>query len=541
MTRKIPLRHLTLSASQLYAVGLRAIIIALALTGCAPGFRIIDKPISFSEERVELTRAYIESHYGISPPDIGIVPRVIVLHWTAIDDFDTSFAAFNREQLAGRPDLSSAGQVNVSIQFLVDRDGTVYRLMPETRMARHVIGLNYSAIGVENVGGEGGVDNLTDEQIEANIRLVRYLAEKYPAIEYLIGHSEYQMLEEHSLWREQDPDYRTTKIDPGERFMDAVWAGVSDLDLKGPEAIRREALAAMRTAPTGLKPPVIPHRAWGAQPPVGRAAEATRRNLALDDTLRFNDLRITVMEMVTDSSGGETPVDTAVLMLRKGTAHEEVRVAEGAALSRGGFHLVVLAVNTSEGELGGGLVELEVATVGSLPPEINAATHAGDATYRLRIPHEIRMITLHHSGSPEPLRPDDDPVQKLRDLQAWGQAERNWWDVPYHFLIDLDGNIYEGRDYRYMGETNTEYNPRGHFLISVMGNYNLQEPTPVQIDAITDLMAWAVAEFDVPLEGIHGHGDLAQTSCPGDHLREYLDDGTFREGVRGRLQEAGVR
>ena len=32
----------------------------------------------------------------------------------------------------------------------VDRDGTICRLMPETWMARHVIGLNYSAIGIEN-------------------------------------------------------------------------------------------------------------------------------------------------------------------------------------------------------------------------------------------------------------------------------------------------------------------------------------------------------------------------------------------------------
>ncbi len=143
---------------------LLAIVFTL-LTGCAPGLRIVDRPISFSEKRVELTRAYIQSHYGLSPADIGIVPRVIVLHWTAIDDFEASFRAFDRETLAGRPDLNSAGHLNVSIQFLVDRDGTIYRLMPETHMARHVIGLNYSAIGVENVGGAEGVDNLTDAQI----------------------------------------------------------------------------------------------------------------------------------------------------------------------------------------------------------------------------------------------------------------------------------------------------------------------------------------------------------------------------------------
>ena len=210
-------------------------IISTLLTGCAPGLRIVDRPISFSKNRVEMTRAYIQSHYGLSPSDIRIVPRVIVLHWTAIDDLEGSFRAFDRETLAGRPDLHSAGDVNVSIQFLVDRDGTIYRLMPETHMARHVIGLNYSAIGVENVGGAGGVDNLTDAQIRANVRLVRYLAKKYPTIQQLIGHSEYRMLERSPLWLEREAGYRTTKIDPGDRFMRAVRAGVADLKLRGPD------------------------------------------------------------------------------------------------------------------------------------------------------------------------------------------------------------------------------------------------------------------------------------------------------------------
>ena len=77
---------------------------------CAPGLRIVDRPISFSPKRVEMTRAYIQSHYGLTPADIRIVvPRVIVLHWTAIDDLERSFRAFDRETLAGRPDLASVG------------------------------------------------------------------------------------------------------------------------------------------------------------------------------------------------------------------------------------------------------------------------------------------------------------------------------------------------------------------------------------------------------------------------------------------------
>lgn len=212
---------------------LHLFLLCCTLAACASaGPRIVDRPISFSPQRVEMTRDYIEARYGFRPADITITPRMIVLHWTAIDDNEATFRTFNPETLAGRADLSAAGEVNVSIQFVVDRDGTIYRLMPETWMARHVIGLNYEAIGVENVGGARGIDNLTDEQVAANIQLVRYLRKRYPTIEYLIGHHEYRHFENHPLWRERDPAYRTVKTDPGDRFMTAVRNGVADLRLK---------------------------------------------------------------------------------------------------------------------------------------------------------------------------------------------------------------------------------------------------------------------------------------------------------------------
>jgi hypothetical protein len=89
-----------------------------------------------------------------------------------------------------------------------------------------------------------------------------------------------------------------------------------------------------------------------------------------------------------------------------------------------------------------------------------------------------------------------------------------------------------------MGETNTAYDPGGHFLISIIGNYEQQEPTPEQIKSIVDMMAWAVAEFDVPLERIGGHYNYASTGCPGKHLRKYLEDGSLRRMVADRLKRA---
>lgn len=198
--------------------------------------RIIEKPIDFGKERIEMTKAYIRSHYGKKVQNIEITPKIIVLHWTAEMSFEKSFKRLQPEKLlSDRKDIVKASALNVSAHFLVKRDGTIYRLMPENWMARHVIGLNYNSIGIENVGGKGNTkDDLTPEQLKANIALVEYLKGKYPTIKYLIGHHEYRQMEKTSLWLEKDKGYRTVKHDPGERFMYDVRKAVSSLGLQKP-------------------------------------------------------------------------------------------------------------------------------------------------------------------------------------------------------------------------------------------------------------------------------------------------------------------
>lgn len=290
-----------------------------------------------------------------------------------------------------------------------------------------------------------------------------------------------------------------------------------------------------RVADPVPQPRIIPHAEWESQPRLGYAANAARRNIAAGDSLRFREIRLTVLGTEVDSSGAK-PADLVRLRLAIADTSEERVAYEGSAFNWRGFHVAVVAIY-GVGELGAGLVALEVATVTSVAPEIASAEIAGGAEMRLRIAHRITHVTLHHTGSAQPLLPEDDPVEKLRGLQSWGARDRNWWDVPYHFLLDLDGRIYEGRDFRFMGETNTTYDPTGHFLISVIGNYGRQEPTSAQLSAIADLMAWALDEFDLPLNRIGGHYNYAETGCPGQHLRKYLEDGTIRRMVAARLKQ----
>lgn len=203
-------------------------IVFLACLSCAGHNEIIYRPIIFDEERTQLSLQYMEERYGLEKEAPTIEPRMVVLHHTVIPTMEQSYQAFYNPGLPdSRHEIQGAGSLNVSAHFLVDRDGTIYRLLPETLMARHVIGLNHCAIGVENVGGTKDLP-LTRKQVKANIQLVNYLKEKYD-IDYLIGHHEYTRFDGHELWLEKDEGYRTVKDDPGKNFMKRVRKGLKNL------------------------------------------------------------------------------------------------------------------------------------------------------------------------------------------------------------------------------------------------------------------------------------------------------------------------
>ncbi|WP_257658580.1 N-acetylmuramoyl-L-alanine amidase [Parapedobacter lycopersici] len=202
------------------------------LSGCSRStFRIFEKPLDFNAERQALSLAYLKERHGMEKEIPSIEPQVIVLHWTAIPSVEKTFDVFAPSTLpTARASISGASALNVSSQFVVDRDGTIFRLLPDTAFARHVIGLNYCAIGVENIGSSNMP--LTRAQVKANEALIRYLKTKYP-IAYVIGHHEYQLFRDHPLWKETDPDYLTQKSDPGDKFMRKVRHRIRDLNLQG--------------------------------------------------------------------------------------------------------------------------------------------------------------------------------------------------------------------------------------------------------------------------------------------------------------------
>ncbi|TWT88350.1 N-acetylmuramoyl-L-alanine amidase [Pseudobythopirellula maris] len=146
--------------------------------------------------------------------------------------------------------------------------------------------------------------------------------------------------------------------------------------------------------------------------------------------------------------------------------------------------------------------------------------------------HTPTYVTLHHAGVL--WTKDRDPVAFIRNMQSWGkrrpqieQPPRNtfWPDLPYHFLVAPDGRIFEGRSLDYEPESNTKYDLAGHVGVELMGNFEEQRPSPAQVESAVRLVAWLLAEHELPLSAISTHGKVAggQTSCPGRDFARYFD------------------
>jgi hypothetical protein len=146
-----------------------------------------------------------------------------------------------------------------------------------------------------------------------------------------------------------------------------------------------------------------------------------------------------------------------------------------------------------------------------------------------------KYITLHHAGVD--YKPGTDPAKFVKNMQRWGQREKNWPDLAYHFLIAPDGRIFEARPMEYEPESNTKYPLQGHIGVEMMGNFETQRPSEQQLKSCVALVAWLCQEKGIAPNQIAGHKDRAvgQTSCPGKDFYRYLQSGEFVGWVKDTL------
>jgi uncharacterized lipoprotein YddW (UPF0748 family) len=152
--------------------------------------------------------------------------------------------------------------------------------------------------------------------------------------------------------------------------------------------------------------------------------------------------------------------------------------------------------------------------------------------------HVPVRITVHHEGG-RLLTDTADAARRLKNIQTWCMGkDRNWTDIPYHYLVAPDGTVYEGRDVNTVGETNTEYDPTGHLLICFLGNYGEQELNPHLLEVLAKLITHFAKKYNISPETLATHRDHSkQTTCPGKNIYPYFENGFVKKRVVELLQD----
>lgn len=170
-----------------------------------------------------------------------------------------------------------------------------------------------------------------------------------------------------------------------------------------------------------------------------------------------------------------------------------------------------------------------------VPVLCRAAWGAADAV-GAPVEHAIERLTVHHTAVP--LHHNADAPGQVRAIQRDHQAQA-WTDIAYHYLVDIDGNIYQGRDPAYVGDTFTTYDPSGHLLVCLLGHYDEQRLRPAEVEALARILACGVVAYDVAPDTIAGHDAYEPTtSCPGRRVDAVIADGSLAARVAELADDA---
>jgi hypothetical protein len=156
-----------------------------------------------------------------------------------------------------------------------------------------------------------------------------------------------------------------------------------------------------------------------------------------------------------------------------------------------------------------------------LPPDVlprSSWAKANPIPARMDPMLPVQRITLHHDGMPPvSIRSRADASRRIEQIRV-AHLGRGFGDIGYHYVIDPQGTIWQGRPLNWQGAHVADQNP-GNLGILVMGNFEVQRPTQAQLATCRRFVQSQMQRYSVPVGRVCTHRELAQTACPGRNLQ----------------------
>lgn len=135
-------------------------------------------------------------------------------------------------------------------------------------------------------------------------------------------------------------------------------------------------------------------------------------------------------------------------------------------------------------------------------------------------PENVTRIVVHCTATPEGRE------VTIEDVRRWHVEERGWSDVGYHWLIELDGTLKQGRHESRSGAHAKGWNGVSIGVCYVGGCDENMKPKDTRTDDQKITLGCLLQDLKgrYPKAKIIGHMDISSKACPSfDALTEYAN------------------
>lgn len=285
-------------------------------------------------------------------------------------------------------------------------------------------------------------------------------------------------------------------------------------------------------------PAILSRTTWGEEAPAGIPANAIRLRGALEETLRFEELSLTIHSMMRSMAfpdrllkldlgevvDGDDYREVITLTLKRGEVSETVSLQPGDLLNWYGYTITLLTIDFQAEQ-----ASMELATTGSLSVARRAIGSAGDHRLRFRVPHSIHQLLFTRT----PLNKRD---SDLSDFSEWLRSalqqsldELLLADLPHHFYISPEGVVYEGRDQERAGYLLGRMIPAGALLVRLPAT-PLDEPDSPAASAALQLTLNLMHHYGL------GYGDLCMSDADENSCRPFCEGSACAKSNEEKLR-----
>lgn len=144
-------------------------------------------------------------------------------------------------------------------------------------------------------------------------------------------------------------------------------------------------------------------------------------------------------------------------------------------------------------------------------------TDSSAHAWQLREAQPFSRVTVHHQGAGIVRSAHENAVAADIDAVFGGHRRIGYADIGYHFVVDTNGRVWEGRSLAYAGAHVAGHNA-DNIGILALGNFNRQKPSTAIVVTLQKLVAALQQHYSIRADHVFGHRELGASDCPGNHL-----------------------